>query len=71
MAGLRWASCGLTAGPDEMGRAFGLGSNRKDKICFFFKIFFSAKTNSENARKCLEARKIPRKSQKFQENSQR
>jgi hypothetical protein len=59
MAGLRWASCGLAAGPGEMGRAFGLGPNRKDKICFFSKHFSVQKQIQKMPRKCLEARKYP------------
>jgi hypothetical protein len=55
----------------DAGRAFGLGPMKKDLFCFFPKLLFNAKTIPGNPRKCFEARKILRKSQKFQENSQR
>jgi hypothetical protein len=43
----------------------------KDRFCFFSEIIFQCKTNLGKPRKCLKAQKIPKKSQKFQENSQR
>jgi hypothetical protein len=52
------------------GSAFGLGPDEKDKVLYFFpKLFSSAKQIQEKPRKCLKAREILRKSQKFQENS--
>jgi hypothetical protein len=59
---------GALPGWTEVGRAFGLGPNRKDR---FFSNFFNAKTIPEKFRNCLKARKILRKSKKFLENSQR
>jgi hypothetical protein len=57
-------------GQVEMGRAYGLGPDRKG-IGFFliYEFIFNAKTIPGNTRNCLKARKILRKSQKFQENS--
>jgi hypothetical protein len=70
--GPRRASGGLRAGPAGRGRPYGLGPMQKDKICFvFFEIFSSAKTNSEIPENAYKARKILRKSQKLQKNSQR
>jgi hypothetical protein len=59
-----WAGVGA-------GRAFRLGPNREDKICFLSKYFSVQKQIQEMPRKSLEARIIPRKSQNFQKNSQR
>jgi hypothetical protein len=53
-----------------LGRASGSAqSGRVDILLFFSKYFSVQKQIQEMPRKCLEARKIPRKSQKFQENS--
>jgi hypothetical protein len=63
LSGPGWAGAGA-------GRAFGLGPNREDKICFL-EIIFNAKTIPENLEIILRARKILEKFQKFQEKSQR
>jgi hypothetical protein len=64
-SGPGWAGAGA-------GRAFGLGPNQEDRICFYFpKLFSIAKTIPVKTRNCLKAQKILRKSQQFQENSQR
>jgi hypothetical protein len=58
-------------GPDRVGRigVGPLGSAQKGrKVLFFLKLFSSAKQIQEKPRKCLKARKIPRKFEKFQEN---
>jgi hypothetical protein len=54
-------------GPERVGPS---GSARSSRIVFlFFEFIFNAKTIPEKPRNCLKARKILRKSQKFQENS--
>jgi hypothetical protein len=47
------------------------GSTQSGRVglVFFFEFIFNAKTIPEKPRNCLKARKILRKSQKFQENS--
>jgi hypothetical protein len=61
---------GALVGPDEMGRAFGLGPVGKDRVLFFFlKYIFSAKEFQRNSSNSFKALKILRKSQEFQENS--
>jgi hypothetical protein len=55
----------------DAGRAFWLNPSRKDRVSFFSEFIFNAKTIPEKSRNCLKARKILRKSQNFQENSQR
>jgi hypothetical protein len=69
MAGLaRWAS----RGPGELERVGPSGSAQTERIGFviiFFEFIFNAKTIPEKSRNYLKARKILRKSQKFQENS--
>jgi hypothetical protein len=55
-------------GPERVGPS---GSARSSRIGFvyFFEFIFNVKTIPEKSRNCLKARKILRKSQKFQENS--
>jgi hypothetical protein len=52
-----------------LGRASGSAQSGRVDILFFSKYFSVQKQIQEMFRKCLKARKIPRKSQKFQENS--
>jgi hypothetical protein len=68
--GLRRAATGPEG---EMGRAFGLGPDRQDRVCFFIfpKLIFNAQTIPERYSNCFKAPKILGKFQKFQENSQR
>jgi hypothetical protein len=56
-AGPRWA---WRAGHDrtEIGRAFGLGPNRKEGFSLFFEFIFNVKTIPEKSRNSLKARKI-------------
>jgi hypothetical protein len=54
-------------GRARAGRAFGLGPFQWDRFFPFFEFIFNAKTIPEKPRNCLKARKILRKSQKFQE----
>jgi hypothetical protein len=60
---------GQRLGLAEMGRAYGLGPDRKGIVFLISEFIFNAKTIPVKTRNCLKARKILRKSQKFQENS--
>jgi hypothetical protein len=52
-----------------LGRASGSAQSGRVDFLFFRNIFSVQKQIQEMPRKCLEARKIPRKFRKFQENS--
>jgi hypothetical protein len=65
-AGSRWAEV------DRVGSGLRARPRRKGMVFFLFsKFIFNAKTIPLKTRNCLKARKILRKSQKFQKNSQR
>jgi hypothetical protein len=55
-------------GPERVGPSGSARSSRID-FSFFIEFIFNAKIIPEKPRNCLKARKILRKSQKFQENS--
>jgi hypothetical protein len=62
----RWALAGLAAEPERVRvRPSGSAQTEGIKFVFFPKYFSVQKQFQEMPRKCLEARKIPRKSQKF------
>jgi hypothetical protein len=63
-----WAPPGQAAGPERVGPSGSARSSRVDFL-FFSNLFLMRKQIPEKSRNCLEARKILRKSQKFQENS--
>jgi hypothetical protein len=66
--GPRWALAGRARVDGGLGRAFGLGPGRIG-FRFFSNLFLMRKQIPEKSRNCLKARKILRKSQKFQEHS--
>jgi hypothetical protein len=65
-----WRSGWRGRGRARAGRVFGLGPFQVDRFSFF-EFIFNAKTIQEKPRNCLKARKILKKTQKFQENSKR
>jgi hypothetical protein len=62
---------GCRTGADAGRSGSGLRARPRKEGFVFFEFIFNAKTIPEKSRNCLKARKILRKSQKFQENSQR
>jgi hypothetical protein len=60
---------GPVAGPERVGSGHRLGPIRKGSFLFFSNLFLMRKQIPEKSRNCLKARKILRKSEKFQENS--
>jgi hypothetical protein len=65
------ALAGADAGQGGAGSGLWARPSKKRFIIFFQNKFSMRKQFQEKSRSCLKARKILRKSQKFQENSQR